>query len=365
MTVPKVCRQWPRLAVLSIAAACGGSEPNETGPPAALAIASGNAQEGIAGQPLADPLVVKVTDAQGRPVSGIVVTFAVTAGGGSLLVESTQSNAEGLAEDLFTLGGPAGDVHRVEARVVDATNSGTILTVTFTAVAQAAAPAAFRAPDGQERLFIPAGTLYPTRAAVLVVDQFENPVPDVPIVFSPSDNGGSITGAEQVTGPDGTAGPDTWTVGTVAGGGEGERNVSISLLTATIPGTAVSGGAIGVPVVPDVPVAIVTGPVPATSPAGGAISLATRVVDQYDNTVDQIYNIHGIAADRLKLLWEIVDGGGCFVSTNPSPLDTFDQYGNPTTVQWYLGATPGANHLRVTVENHPEIPPVVVQVTGT
>ncbi|MFL5495542.1 MAG: Ig-like domain-containing protein [Gemmatimonadales bacterium] len=327
-------------------------------------MASGNGQEGIAGEPLADPLVVKVTDTQGRPVSGIVVTFGVTGGGGSLFVESTQSNAEGLAQDLFTLGGPAGDVHRVEARAVDAANGGTVLTATFTAVARPGAPAGFRPPESQERLFVPAGTLYPTRVAVLVVDRFDNPVPGAPIVFTPADNGGSITGAEQVTGPDGAAGPDTWIVGTVAGSGEAEGNLSFSLLTATIPGTSVEGPAISAAVVADHPVEIVTGPLPVTFPAGDQFDVPTRVVDQYANTVDQVFNLHGIATERLKLLWEVVDGGGCLIRAAPCTI-AFDRYGNPVPIPWYLGSTPGTNHLRISVEDHPEIPPLVVEVTGT
>ena len=56
------------LAVLG----CGGGDlvlPSDNGA-TALAVMAGAGQSGTAGKGLADPIVVKVTDAQGQPVSG-------------------------------------------------------------------------------------------------------------------------------------------------------------------------------------------------------------------------------------------------------------------------------------------------------
>ena len=58
-----------------------------------------------AGQPLPQPLTVEVTDALNRPVAGVVVTFAVVAGSGSLAAASAVSDASGRAEVGFTCGG--------------------------------------------------------------------------------------------------------------------------------------------------------------------------------------------------------------------------------------------------------------------
>jgi len=76
--------------------------------PATITLASGNNQSGVAGQALANPLVVKVTDNSGNPVSGKAITFAVTAGGGTLTGGATQlvvnADASGLASVTLNLG---------------------------------------------------------------------------------------------------------------------------------------------------------------------------------------------------------------------------------------------------------------------
>jgi hypothetical protein len=51
---------------------------------AQIAMVSGDAQGGTLGQVLAWPIVVQVTDANGYPVPGVVVAFAVTAGAGTV-----------------------------------------------------------------------------------------------------------------------------------------------------------------------------------------------------------------------------------------------------------------------------------------
>jgi adhesin/invasin len=54
------------------------------GPAAQIAAASGNNQTGQVDSDLASPLVVLVTDSHGNPVAGVNVTWAATAGGGSI-----------------------------------------------------------------------------------------------------------------------------------------------------------------------------------------------------------------------------------------------------------------------------------------
>ena len=67
-------------------------------------VVSGNNQTGTAGQALAQPLVVQLTEANGTPISGATVTWAVTAGGGSVGAASTQTDAQGHAQTTWTLG---------------------------------------------------------------------------------------------------------------------------------------------------------------------------------------------------------------------------------------------------------------------
>src|SRR5262249_79796 len=80
---------------------------SQSGPPTGLTLMSGNNQSGSVGQALSNPLVVKVTDANGNAVSGVAASFAVTSGGGTLTGGITQVNvntdANGLASVILTL----------------------------------------------------------------------------------------------------------------------------------------------------------------------------------------------------------------------------------------------------------------------
>ena len=69
-----------------------------------ITVASGNNQSGAPNSALANPLVVTATDAFGNGVPGVGVTFAVTAGGGSLGTPNATTAANGQAQTSWTLG---------------------------------------------------------------------------------------------------------------------------------------------------------------------------------------------------------------------------------------------------------------------
>ena len=79
-------------------------EATVTLPPTGLVKISGDNQTGHTGAALAKPFVVEVRDQNGDPVAGATVTFTVTAGGGSVNRETTQTNARGRASSRLTLG---------------------------------------------------------------------------------------------------------------------------------------------------------------------------------------------------------------------------------------------------------------------
>ena len=72
--------------------------------PTTLVKISGDKQEGVPGEVLTTPLVVEVQDQNGEAIVGVSVTFAITAGGGSLSVESVLTNSSGRASTVLTLG---------------------------------------------------------------------------------------------------------------------------------------------------------------------------------------------------------------------------------------------------------------------
>ncbi|HEY2377605.1 MAG TPA: Ig-like domain-containing protein, partial [Gemmatimonadaceae bacterium] len=82
--------------------------PHQAGPPSKVVIVSGDAQSGVVGQELGTALVVRVVDANGTPVQGQAVNFHVTAGGGSVFAGSSNTNADGVAQERWTLGTVAG-----------------------------------------------------------------------------------------------------------------------------------------------------------------------------------------------------------------------------------------------------------------
>lgn len=79
--------RWSAAALGPALIACGGDGPTEASqaplPAAAVAIVSGDGQEGKAGEPLPDPFVVRVTDARGDPVAGVAVTWRLASGAGA------------------------------------------------------------------------------------------------------------------------------------------------------------------------------------------------------------------------------------------------------------------------------------------
>ncbi|HEV8598158.1 MAG TPA: hypothetical protein VGQ69_02250 [Gemmatimonadales bacterium] len=127
------------LGVGTVTASLGGSASvlfsatATTAPPANLVAVSGNGQTGAVGTQLGQPLVVRVTDAVGNPKDGVVVTFEVLSGGGSLSADFLVTGADGLASVRWTLGSVAGTQSMV-ARVTG------LIPLTFTASATAGAP---------------------------------------------------------------------------------------------------------------------------------------------------------------------------------------------------------------------------------
>ena len=99
---------------------------------------SGDEQQGPAGTALAAPVVVSVLDQNGSAFAGVVVTFSVTAGGGTLSSITVTTDANGRARTTLTLGPEPG------TNTVTATVEG-LESVTFTAIGQATADS-----DGDE-----------------------------------------------------------------------------------------------------------------------------------------------------------------------------------------------------------------------
>ena len=98
--------------------------------PKNLAKLSGDGQQAAPGTQLAEPFVVSVLDQNGAAFSGASVTFAVTAGGGTLSTTTAATDETGRASTTLTLGNLPG------ASTVTVSVAG-LEPVTFTATAEA------------------------------------------------------------------------------------------------------------------------------------------------------------------------------------------------------------------------------------
>ena len=98
--------------------------------PASLVKVSGDNQIGPRSATLANPSVVKVSDENGAAFEGVPLTFAITAGDGTLSVTSTTTDANGRAESTLTLGSTLGTI------AVSVSATGLEQSVTFNAVVE-------------------------------------------------------------------------------------------------------------------------------------------------------------------------------------------------------------------------------------
>jgi hypothetical protein len=128
-------RRWAPLALLLVTG-CGLIS---TEPAAQLLMASGDGQDGEAGQELAAPIGVKVVDARGKAVAGQGVTFRVSAGDGQVFSGFGTSDSKGLVHERWTLGTVAGAEQTLAVRAVSSTGEA-LPELTFHATAQAGPP---------------------------------------------------------------------------------------------------------------------------------------------------------------------------------------------------------------------------------
>ncbi len=191
--------------------------PVDPGPnyPPRGALVSGDLQQDTVGDQLPLPLVVRVTDQDGRAIAGTNVTFTVTAGGGTLFAATAETNAAGEASNRWTLGTVAGDTQRVEARVIDPESGQPVVLATFRAVGRPDAPATITARPPAARTGS-AGQPLADSLEARVQDQYGNGVPGVPVVWLATSGGGTISPATTTTRADGTTRAQ-WTLGNQVG----------------------------------------------------------------------------------------------------------------------------------------------------
>lgn len=174
-----------------------------------ITLVSGDAQSGPVNSVLPLPLVVKVTDASGNPISGMSIAWTAE-GGGSVSDQTSITGADGQASTTRTLGPTAGQ----QVTLASAPGlAGTPVTFTHTATAGTAAGVNKFSGDNQSAL---AGTELAAPLVVQVLDGAQNPIANAAVTWIVTGGGGTVSSENTNTDAQGFASV-TWTLGPVAG----------------------------------------------------------------------------------------------------------------------------------------------------
>ena len=307
----------------------------------ALDVVSGDGQTAIVGTQMA-PLIVKVTSG-GNPVAGQVLNFRVVSGGGSVYGGTELTDEHGIAQELWTLGTKASESQKVEVRAVESNTGAEKVFGTFTATALPRPASLLKLAAGDQQA---AGVGQPvaTPAAVLVSDQYGNPVAGTAVTFAVTSGGGSVTGASAGTGANGIATVGSWTLGPTAGTNTlkaTSAGLTGSPLTFTATGTGPAG----------LNIANYAGD-GQTQPAGSTLPVtpAAQVTDQ---------NGHAVAG--VQVTFSVTAGGGSITG----PTEVTDVNGIAMVGSWTLGPAAGVNELKATFNTSVSRGSTIFVATGT
>ena len=189
---------FTRLGVVLLASAtitCSSNEPNpQPTEPAVLAMAGGNSQSAPAGQALANPVGVRVTDDNGDPVADVAVAWSA-ADGGSVSASSTTTDDDGRASVTWTLGPTAGS-QTATASVNGLDGSPVHFTATAVAVGEITLTVTQQPPASvlTEEVFAP-----DAQPAVRLLDQDGAPMAAEVVTASVQSGGGTLQGTVTAT----------------------------------------------------------------------------------------------------------------------------------------------------------------------
>ncbi len=327
-------RRFLAPVLLVVAAACGGGGDQQPVPASVVAITANPLTSAVVGSVVATAPTFEVRAQSGKALSGIVVSVAVTAGGGSLVGAPTLSLAGPTAIGQWTLGTTAG------AQTVTVTVAG-IAPLVFTLPSTPAAATQLAIIDGDDQFGSQnAVTFAPLR--VRVRDPFNNNVPGATVNWTVDAGGGSLAGGatSSVSDADGIATAPAWTLGAAAAG---EQAVVASLggLTARFTATAQRAPA--------------TITIESGAPANATVN--SDILPAPSFTVRDSSNA---ALQGVPLAITVTAGGG---SVTGAPAVSL--LGTTTVGTWRLGTVVGTNTLRVSVPGAPHVPAQTWTVGGT
>jgi adhesin/invasin len=292
------------------------------GSPTQVVVTDGNNQSAVAGAAVGVRPAVSVRDQHGNGVTGVAVTFAVTSGGGSITGAAQTSGTNGIATvGSWTLGATAGP-NTLSASAVGVGTPAVIAATGLTGAADS-----IYLVSGNAQSDTVAATL-PTAYQVRVVDSNGNGVEGIPIAWTATFGGGSITPLD-TTNAQGFA-TAVRILGTVPGADSA---------VATVGGLAGSPVRFAATATVGTPheIRVSAGGVQSDT-VGEAVAIDPQVIveDRFDNPIQG----HSVT-------FAVTGGGG---SVDPVTAITTQPNGTATATSWTLGTVAGTsnNTLRAT-----------------
>ena len=296
-----------QACVLAGLLACDSATEPNADTPAVLLVHAGDFQIARAGEAVEVPPQVRVVSEAGTAVAGVMVTFTVTEGSGSVGAASAETGADGVASaGSWTLG--ARGLQRLEA-----TAAG-LPAVVFEAGASGV-PAAIEVVSGDGQIAEVASEV-PEVPVVRVTDDAGVPLAFVPVTFITDQ--GTVVGRRTFTDEEGLASV-RWTLGTKSG-----RH----MLLAAVAGSGVVGN----------PAEIIVTALPAPPQevrlsAGEDLEVGRTASFTRAHVVDA----HGNAVSHIALTFQVLAGGG---TVSAEPMYT-DENGD-VFFTWVMGPEVGA-----------------------
>jgi hypothetical protein len=208
---------------------------------ASLAMETQPSAAAESGVPLPQQPILRLEDLDGNLLArpDVAVTVQIASGQGTVVGTTTRSSdADGRVTftDLAIVGGPG-------ARTLIFAADGYASAIS-SPIGLGIGPPASIAVVGGDHQTAPAGTAVPIAPTVVVRDAAGTPVPGVPVRFTVTAGGGSVSGGETMTGAEGTAAVGAWTMGPSTGSNtlSAETDASgVSGNPVTFSATAVAG----------------------------------------------------------------------------------------------------------------------------
>jgi hypothetical protein len=278
-------------------------------------VTTGEAPSGVAGTELSEPLIARVTDSMGAPLSDLPISWEAD-GGGTILGDGARTDSLGQARARWTLGPRAGS-QRAWLQV------GASRAVPRTAISATALPGA-AASLAAVRGGMPrgvAGRLLAPAPLVRVTDRYGNPVRGVEVTFRPVQ--GVVAERTLLTDSTGRVEP-AWTLGSAAG----SQHLVAAAEGVSAPLEIVARAVAGAPAK-----AVLEG-VPATATAGRPLASPIRTL---------VTDAHGNPAAGVSVVFSTKSG-----AVTPARART-DSTGR-AQARWVLGARAGDQLVEVVVK---------------